>query len=446
MPREWPCLLVVCCRGGHPQRPGSDDPGCYSQKVDARTREEVAAAFEREFGRTPAFVVRAPGCVNLIGQHTGYSRLPVLSMAVEQAVLIAAVPTDAPRIAARSLAFGASATIERASPSAGASWERCLVGAIRRLEGIGPGSGAQLLVGGDLQEGGPGSSSALTVGLLAVLSAAWGEPLEGDALVRSAVAAERASGAATGGMDQESVVYAEAGAALRVDFAPPGRRTVPLPEGLAFVAAYSGETEAKGDDARARDNERVVGARIAAVMLADQIGLEVSRPPLLADVAAADVVELLVEELPEKVSPVEVAKTGLADLEQIVRLTSDRFDHMAKVPVRRVARHLLSEAARVAQAEAALRADELVAFGELLDESHNSLRQEMRVSTPALDRLCAAMRKAGAYGARLTGDGFGGFALAACPSERTAAVVEAAIATTGGPAFAVHTSQGLTLL
>jgi galactokinase len=87
-----------------------------------------------------------------------------------------------------------------------------------------------------------------------------------------------------------------------------------------------------------------------------------------------------------------------------------------------------------------------MAFGAILNESHNSLREDLRCSTPTLDRLCAAMRKAGALGARLTGAGFGGYALAACTEDSVAAVIATAIETTGGPAFEVHPSGGLDVL
>ena len=126
-----------------------------------------------------------------------------------------------------------------------------------------------------------------------------------------------------------------------------------------------------------------------------------------------------------------------------MRLSSDRWDHLAKVPVRRVALHILSEAQRVDAAEAALVAGDLKGFGGLLDASHDSLRQEMRCSSPGLDKVCAAMRRAGAYGARLTGAGFGGYAFAAAPPDQVPAIIEAATAATGGPAFEVRAAGAM---
>jgi galactokinase len=410
--------------------------------------DQLRTAFEERFGRPPTVVVRAPGRVNLIGEHTDYSHLPVLPMAIERAVTLAAAPASGDAVTVVSTAFEGEARLERLNLTNGTiPWHRYVAGALHQLADLAPAHGADVFVGSDLPwSGGLSSSSAFTTGLIAALAAAWETPLDPEDLVRRAIVAERHSGVESGGMDQAVIVFAQAGHALRIDFDPPTRRLVPIPAGLAFVAASSGEDAPKGGAARDAYNERVVGARLAAAMLADQVGLDIGAPPFLREVAGVDVVELLVDDLPEKVSAREVAHGVDVDVEHLVRLTADRWDPVAKVPVRRVARHILGEAARVDEAEAALLAGELEAFGELLDASHNSLRQDLRCSTAALDRLCAAMRKAGAYGARLTGAGFGGFALAAVRPERVAQVIAAAEAATGGPAFEVNASAGLTLV
>jgi galactokinase len=230
----------------------------------------------------------------------------------------------------------------------------------------------------------------------------------------------------------------EPGTALGVDFNPTSTRPVPLPPGLSWVLARSQAATEAPASVRA---ELVVGARIAAAMLADQVGVEAGHPPGLDQVAAIDVVELLAEDLPERISAEEAAHGAEVPVEELVRLRSDRWDPKAKVPVKRVARHLLSEAARVTAAEAALAAGELAAFGELMDESHNSLRQDLRCSTPALDHLCAAMRKAGAFGAKQSGDE--GWALGVAAPERVIAVIGAAEAAGAAPAFQVWATTGL---
>lgn len=408
----------------------------------------LRAAFASRYNAPATAVARAPGRVNLIGEHTDYSELPVLPIAIAQSLFVAAAPTDEPVVRAFSTSFDGEASIVRADPHAsGAPWHRYIAGALAQLAEVAPGRGADLLISGDLPStGGLSSSSALTMGVLAALVAAWRLPFDAEDLVRLAIIAERHAGVESGGMDQTVIAFARPGEATRIEFRPPARTQAPIPPGLAFVVASSGEDAPKGGAARDAYNERVVGARMAAVMLADEVGVDLDMPPTLGQVAGVDVVDILVDELPEKVSAQEVAHASQVGMARIVQLTTDTFDHMAKVPVRRVARHILSEAQRVSLAEEALRRGDLAAFGAQLNASHNSLREDFRCSTPALDRLCAAMRKAGAFGARLTGAGFGGFALAACAPAQVPAIIDAAIAATGGPAFEVHASGGLELL
>lgn len=411
--------------------------------------ESIRAAFAEHFGAAPVVLVRAPGRVNLIGEHTDYSHLPVLPMAIGQGLTIAAAPAATPFVAAASADFPELANVPRnaPAPAAESGWPRYVAGAVKELADVAPGLGAQLFVSGDLPAGGGlSSSSALTVGIIAALNAVWDCGLDRAAIVRRAIVAERHAGVESGGMDQTVIAFAEAGAALRIDFDPPGHHTVALPPGLCFVAAYSGEEAPKAGAARDAYNERVVGARLAAAMVADAVGLDLDHPITLRQVAGVDVADILVDGLPERLSATEVAHGVDLDVEHLVRLTAGRFDHQVKVPVRRVARHILSEAVRVDEAEAALLAADLPAFGRLLNESHNSLRDDFRCSTPALDRLCAAMRKAGALGSRLSGAGFGGYALAATSPDRLPAVLAAALAATGGPAFEVSAAAGYSLL
>ncbi len=411
------------------------------------SKESSSEAFSAAFGAPPTVVVRAPGRVNLIGEHTDYSLLPVLPIAIDRSLFIAADGNDSNAIEAISEQFEERALIDRDAPSRGDGWSRYLGGVLVELRELAPGRGARIHVSGDLpSDGGLSSSSALTVGVLSALSVVWNLGLDTETIVRLAVAAERHVGVETGGMDQAVIAFGRPGTALRIDFHPAGRRFVRIPEGLRLVVAYSGEAAPKGSTVRDQYNERVVGARLAAAMLADQIGLDVGSPPTLSEVADVDVVDVLVDDLPEKTSAQEVAHGAQVDVQRLVLLAASSFNHITKVPVRRVARHILSEAQRVNAAEAALNAGDLAAFGELMDESHDSLRQDFKCSTTALDKLCAAMRKAGAFGARLTGAGFGGYALAVVLPEKVETVMAAAVAATGGPAFEVVASGGVEAL
>jgi galactokinase len=408
----------------------------------------VRDAFVERFGGAPELVAFAPGRVNLIGEHTDYNGLPVLPIAIDRGATFALTATEDAVVTVVSKQFPREARISRrAAGRESEPWHRYVAGVLDELRGIAGGKGANVLIDSDLPtSGGLSSSSALSVGLTAGLAALWGDALPGEDLARRAAAAERRVGVETGGMDQTVIALAEAGHALRIDFLPPAHRQVALPEGLAFVVAASGEDAPKGGAVREAYNERVVGTRIAALMLADMLGVDLEGVPLLGAVADIDAASVMVEELPAAMAARAAANAAEANVERIVSLSAAHFDSAKKVPVKSYARHVLAEAERVNAAEAALVAGDLKAFGKTMNESHDSLRQDYRCSTPALDRVAAAMRKAGAFGARLTGAGFGGYAVAACPPEAVARVIEAAQAATGGPAFEVRASDGVRLL
>ena len=356
----------------------------------------------------------APGRVNLIGEHTDYSLLPVLPVATQKRLRVTATATGDELIEASSAQFkGVFRSDRRDNPA----WARYLepVAAL-----VGP-IGARLTIDGDLPAtGGLSSSSALTVASLLALLRLGGTEPEPGRLVELAVQAERATGVEGGAMDQTLIVRAVAGTALRIDFDPLAWRPIAIPDHVALVAGYSGTPAVKGGAAKEAYNARVVGTRFAAALLgADALGS-----------VDADVDDALAA-LPEEAMP---------DSES-AKLTSGGFQSLDPLPVRAWARHVLSEAHRVDAAEEALLGGDIVALGRLLDESHASLAEDFGVSTPQLDSLVTAARRGGAAGARLTGAGFGGWGVAVCHQDHTASVVEA-MATVAGEAFVVQPSGG----
>ena len=440
-------------------------------------------AFALRFGSAPEIVVRAPGRVNLIGEHTDTSHLPVLPIAIDRCVEVAAASAARPGIEAGSelsphlvdLDWDSAMEKGPSSQSSGIAAQDpsglapYLRGVMRELEtlarrgdsqfetetetetGARTRRGARLAVVSDLPAtGGLSSSSALTVAMIAALNAVWDLGLDAETIAHTAIRAERHVGVESGGMDQTAIVFARVGHALRIDFAPPARRHVPLHDGLRVIVASSGTLAAKGGGVRDAYNARVVGCRAAAALLIAQVG---ARPgaetgagsgtaPRLCDVAET-ISERDVAALPERIRPSDAAARAGLSREALVTLTASNFDADAPLPVRAYARHVLSEAARVDAFERALTSRDAGALGSLLDASHASLAHDFECSTPALDRLCAVLRGAGAIGARLTGAGFGGYALALCRPDAVAPAIAAAIATTGGPAFEVRPSDGL---
>ena len=402
--------------------------------------DSVDARFRDRYGADPEITVRAPGRVNLIGEHTDYSLLPVLPMAIQRGVVVAAGHGNSGVEAVSSLEDevihfegGAVAPVD--------GWGRYLYGVLDVLgEGVRD-QGANLLVGGDLPSGGGlASSSALTIGLLAALRLLWDLDLSLEDVVDMAIRAERTVGVESGGMDQTVITFAEEGSAMRIDFDPPQIRHIRVPADVAFVVGFSGEAAPKGSTAKDHYNRAVMSCRAAAVLLGAALGIEGSAQPRLADVRGASEDEITA--LPEVTSTSKVASSLDIDPGLLTEMTAGEFPADATVTPRRAARHVLSEAGRVDQAEAALVEGDGAELGRLLDESHASL-QEFGASTHSLDVVVDAARLGGALGARLTGAGFGGWALAVCTHDLVANVVETMSAAGGGPAFPVVASGGL---
>src|SRR3954447_23316789 len=140
-------------------------------------RADAVDRFRQRFGRAPAVVVRAPGRVNVIGEHTDYSNLPVMPMAIQRSLTVAASPADDGRITAHSTIFG-DARVNVVVPDENADvegWSRYLNAAAAEMPGP---CGVDLLVAGDLPpESVLSSSAALITGVLAALATVAGQQL-----------------------------------------------------------------------------------------------------------------------------------------------------------------------------------------------------------------------------------------------------------------------------
>ena len=403
-------------------------------------------AFVDRYGVRPDVEVRSPGRVNLIGEHTDHQLLPVMPMAIDRSINVQAA-ADAPgRLRAASLTQDGTADLDLAAPLPhGTGWLVYLHAALRALVERTelPGHGARLLVDADLPStGGLSSSAALLVGLCETLNRLWSLGIPREELPVLAGRAEHSMGLESGGMDQTVVALATAGHALRIDFAPLRWEAVPLPGEMAIVAAYSGQSAHKGEGANLAYNSLVASCRAATLVLAERLGVAVEGPVVLRAVAGHPDAEAAALDLSESTTPTAVAAELGIDPGLIVQLTAKRLPLDLPLDLRNRALHVLSEARRVGEAQAALAAGDTAGFGRLLDASHESLRR-FGTSSDALDRLTAAMRAAGALGARVTGAGFGGYAVAVAPPSALGAVLAAAERATGGPAFEVNAVDGV---
>ena len=358
---------------------------------DARA-EGIRGLFEGAFGGDPAAVARAPGRVNLIGEHTDYNGGLVLPVAIDRDTRVALRPRADARVLGLSRERGRSEA-DLAAPPASA-WLDYARGVARVLAGAGriPAHGFELCVETDLPQGAGLSSSAAFEGAvaLALLGAARVPTgrADGPALARLCQRAEAEFvGVPCGIMDPFTVLCSQAGAALYLDCASLETRAVALPASLAFWIFDTGVERSLRSGAyaeRRSECERALGLARRAL----------GRP--LASLSA-----LSLDDLPE--------------LERA----------LDPVALRR-ARHVVGENARVRTFAAALARGELGAAGEAMYASHASLRDDYAVSCAESDALVSDSRAlAGCLGARMTGAGFGGCTLHALEVEHADAFAPA---------------------
>jgi len=373
----------------------------------------LAAAFQSAFGRPPAGVWSAPGRVNLIGEHTDYNGGLALPIGLSKRTYAAAAPRDDARLRVASLQ--AEGVVEMALADIGPGriegWAAYVLGVAWALREAGlPVGGADILLDGQVPLGaGLSSSAAIECAAGAALSDLYDLGLLADdgARARLAALARRAenevAGAPTGGMDQAAAMLAQEGRALLLDCRDGHTEQVAFEIGAAGLCLLVIDTKAHHAlvdgqyGARRASCERAAGALgIATLREIDPAGLEKALTEL-------------VDRLDTDGEPVEV--------------------------VQRRVRHVVTEIDRVRQCAAALRAGDWGEAGRLFAQSHASLRDDFEVSCAELDLACETAQAHGALGARMTGGGFGGSAIALVPADRADAVADAVIAAFAAAGF-----------
>ncbi|MCU1628370.1 MAG: galactokinase [Pseudonocardia sp.] len=350
------------------------------------TPESVLAEFVAAFGHEPAGVWAAPGRVNLIGEHTDYNDGFVLPLALPLRTLVAARVSGGPSTVASVQEDGETVRFDAATvvPADVPGWAGYVAGVVWAFREAGlPVVDLELLVDGNVPVGAGLSSSAALECAVAVALAELAAATPGRTeLARLARRAENDFvGAPTGGMDQMVSLHGEAGGLVFLDTRTDGIEHIPFD-----VAAQGLEL-------------LVIDTRAPHALVDGQYGAR------RADCARA--AELL-----------GVPALRDATLDGVESLTDGRL--------RRRARHVVTENARVLDVVGMLKAGKDPRdIGPLLTASHASLRDDFEVTVPHLDVAADVAVAAGAYGARMTGGGFGGCVIALCDADRSAAVTAA---------------------
>jgi galactokinase len=348
------------------------------------TAEQLRDQFHRAFRGQPDLIIRSPGRVNLIGEHTDYNDGWALPMALDVGTDVAARRRDDQilRVVAPRLAATDEISVDDLRPRQGSEWTRYVRGTAALLRETGcQVSGADVLIDGDLPIGaGLSSSASLELAVAAALAALAGYKVDDTALARLGQRVENEIvGVRSGIMDQLVIALGVAGHALQIDCRSLEAEPVPIPSGIRILVFDSAVPRTLAGSAY-NQRRSECDAALKALQAVD--------PDLraLRDVTA-----------------------GLLGT-QGWRLTD--------VQLRR-ARHVVTENQRVLQAAVALRRGDVGQFGRLLTQSHLSLRDDYQVSGPELDALVdISANTPGVLGARLTGAGFGGCVIAVATADR----------------------------
>jgi len=334
--------------------------------------------FQEVYGVLPQASAQAPGRVNLLGEHTDYQEGYVLPTPIPYFTQVEAAPLEG-AVEALSENLGELRARPLSSPPQG-DFLDYLLGVVRALREAGHEvAGARFYVRSDLPMGaGLSSSAALEVAALRALRTLYRLPLSDLEVARLAQKAEvEYVGVRCGIMDQMAASLGQPGQALFLDTRTLAYENLPLPPGVrvAVLDLGLGRRLAEAGYNRRRQEAEEAAKRLGVRSLRD-----------VADLC-------LVESLPS--------------------------------PLDRRARHVVSENLRVLRGVEALRRQDARAFGELMTQSHRSLAQDYEVSLPELDALVEEALRAGAYGAKLTGAGFGGAVVALVAESRFPAFREA---------------------
>jgi galactokinase len=354
-------------------------------------RTGVRDDFAQAFGREPDGVWSAPGRVNLIGEHTDYNLGFVLPFAINRRT-VAAVGARDDRILRVGSTFAdevVEVSLDDLSPEVLSGWSAYPLGVAWALGEFGADleavPGVDILLDSNVPVGAGLSSSAAIEGAVAVaLDDIWRLGLDRQTLARVGQRAENvAVGAPTGIMDQSASLLGQHDAAVFLDCRSLESQIVPLgleDAGLEILIIDTGVTHdhATGGYADRRASCEK-GARI--------LGVEALRD------------------------------VSVADLDRARELLDD-------VTFRRV-RHIVTEDQRVLDTVRTLREEGPAAIGDLLDASHVSMRDDFEISVPELDLAVETAQANGAIGARMTGGGFGGSALALVPTDSLSRVLVA---------------------
>lgn len=345
----------------------------------------IEKKFLEIFGEEPDLVAAAPGRVNLIGEHIDYSDGFVLPFAIKDRTLVAARKRDDSIVRIASVQRRnkvVTVDISRVKPGLKGEWERYALGV---LWSMGVNAGVDLLIDGHVPLGaGLSSSAALECSVATAMNHLFDMGFTLEELARLTQKAENQYvGVPCGIMDQSVSLMATQGSALLLDCRDLSTKNIPFDVAASGLELLIIDTQAHHALTDGGYAER-----------------RASCESVVAKLAIASLRELSMEQL-------EASRSLLTDTEYLR------------------ARHAVTEMKRVLDCVDALSSSDFVRVGQLLNQSHASLRDDYAVSCPELDTAVDAALSAGALGSRMVGGGFGGSAIALIQASKTTETIKA---------------------
>ena len=363
----------MCCYnllGGH------SSVSLWRAKLDATRRNAILDAWENRFGQREGLLwSRAPGRVNLIGEHTDYNNGYVLPIAIDRDIVVAFRPNGSRLVNLHSVNKSADATFSLVDPKADPThpWMVYPLGVARILgeKGVAV-PGLDMVFDGTVPIGGGlSSSAALCVAFcLAYCHAAGAQLPKSEMALLCQQTEHRFCGVKCGIMDQFVSLHAERGKAVYIDCRDLRHELVPCAfEDARFVVC---DTRVRHELASSEYNKRRAQCEEAAQILAEFI-------------------------------------PGVESLRDVNVHQFKSYQERVPEPMRKRARHVITENQRVLAARTAMLRDRPLELGILMDASHDSLDEDYEVTSPELNLLVRLARDCkGVYGSRMTGGGFGG--------------------------------------
>uniref|UniRef100_A0A1Q3FLU2 Putative galactokinase n=1 Tax=Culex tarsalis TaxID=7177 RepID=A0A1Q3FLU2_CULTA len=404
-----------------------------STVVNCERVSQLKAHFASEFNRSPSFIVRCSGRVNIIGEHVDYCGFPVLPMAIEQTILLAVAPTEDNLIHLKNInpkykPFKCNIntfTIDLPEASGPEWYKYFLCGVKGILEHIAPQNpkGMAVVLSGNIPPA-SGLSSSSAVVSASVLCSAYlhNVPLVKQTLATVSADCERYIGTQGGGMDQAIAFLAKQGTAQFIEWNPLKATPVHLPNNAVFVIANSLSEANKA--ATSDFNQRVVECRLACRFLAKKMQLNWRDIWRFAELQKA--LNYSLEEM-ETLTNTYLTQLAYTRQELLEVFEMERDDFVENLltantresevfKLRQRALHVFQESIRVKTfVEIAQQPTDgtIHLMKQLMRQSHESLRTLYECSHPNLDKLVELSDKLG-IGARLTGAGWGGCIVALC--------------------------------